>query len=249
MRSLILTDIHGNIEALDAVLAFTPREAYDRLLVLGDLIGYGASPNEVVDRVRALRPDVLIRGNHDKVASGVESPEHFNFLAAEAARWTFQTLTAENRSYVADLPIGPCMVDDQVEVCHGTPFDEDVYVFDELDAMGALEASERPICFFGHTHLPSIFVLFGESLEAVLPDPDPNVSAPVPIRPDGKYLINPGSVGQPRDGDPRAAYGIFDSDRNEVLLYRVTYPVELAQRKITEAGLPESLAHRLAVGR
>ena len=124
MRSLLLTDIHGNIEALDAVLAVVPREAYDRLLVLGDLVGYGASPNEVIDRVRELHPDVLIRGNHDKVASGVESQEHFNFLAAEAARWTFQTLTAENCAYVAGLPAGPCMVDDQVEVCHGTPFDE-----------------------------------------------------------------------------------------------------------------------------
>jgi diadenosine tetraphosphatase ApaH/serine/threonine PP2A family protein phosphatase len=249
MRSLLLTDIHGNIEALDAVLAVVPREAYDRLLVLGDLVGYGASPNEVVDRVRALHPDVLIRGNHDKVASGVESPEHFNFLAAEAARWTFQTLTAENCAYVAGLPAGPCMVDDQVEVCHGTPFDEDIYVFDELDAMGALEASERPICFFGHTHLPIAFVLVGDSIETLVPDPDPQGSARVPILGDGKYLINPGSIGQPRDGDPRAAYGIFDSDRNEVMLYRVAYPVELTQRKITEAGLPESLAHRLTLGR
>ncbi len=141
------------------------------------------------------------------------------------------------------------MVDDQVEVCHGTPFDEDVYVFDELDAMGALEASERPICFFGHTHLPSTFVLFGDSLETLVPDPDPHVSAPVSIRPDGKYLINPGSVGQPRDGDPRAAYGMFDSDRNQVMLCRVAYRVDLAQQKIIAAGLPESLAHRLRLGR
>ena len=101
-----------------------PRDAYDRLLVLGDLVGYGASPNEVVDRIHALRPDVLIRGNHDKVASGVESPDHFNQLAAEAARWTLETLTVENRERVAGLPAGPRIVDAQVEVCHGTPFDE-----------------------------------------------------------------------------------------------------------------------------
>ena len=121
MRWFILTDIHGNVDALDAVLAVVPRDAYDRLLVLGDLVGYGASPNEVVDRIHALRPDVLIRGNHDQVASGVESPDRFNQLAAEAAQWTLETLTVENRERVAGLPAGPQIVDAQVEVCHGTP--------------------------------------------------------------------------------------------------------------------------------
>ena len=249
MRWFILTDIHGNVDALDAVLAVVPRDAYDRLLVLGDLVGYGASPNEVVDRIHALRPDVLIRGNHDKVASGVESPDRFNQLAAEAAQWTLETLTVENRERVAGLPAGPQIVDAQVEVCHGTPFDEDVYVFDELDALRALEASQRPLCFFGHTHLPMAFELCREALETLIPVPDPLGVATVTIRDDCKYLINPGSVGQPRDGDPRAAYAMFDSDRHQVMLCRVSYRVDLAQQKITAAGLPESLAHRLGLGR
>ena len=249
MRWFILTDIHGNIEALEAVLAIVPQDVYDRLLVLGDLVGYGASPNEVVDRVHGLRPDVVIRGNHDKVASGVESTDHFNYLAAEAARWTLETLTAENRERVAGLPAGPRMIDAQVEVCHGTPFDEDVYVFDELDAMRALDASQRPVCFFGHTHVPVVFELSRENLKTLIPEPDPEGLATVTIRDDCKYLINPGSVGQPRDGDPRAAYAVFDSDRNQVMLRRVAYRVDLAQQKIIAAGLPESLAHRLALGR
>ena len=147
MRSLILSDIHSNIEALDAVLDVVPRDTYDQLLVLGDLVGYGASPNEVVDRIYDLEPDVLIRGNHDKVASGVESPHQFNQVAAEAATWTLDRLTDANRERLASLPAGPAAVDEIIEVCHGTPFDEDVYVFDEDDARKALAAASRRVCF------------------------------------------------------------------------------------------------------
>jgi diadenosine tetraphosphatase ApaH/serine/threonine PP2A family protein phosphatase len=250
MKDLILSDIHANLEALEAVLTEAPREDYDQLLVLGDLVGYGASPNEVVDRVFALGPDVLIRGNHDKVASGVEEPDAFNEVAATAARWTLETLTDANRARIAELPSGPAFAGDEIEICHGTPFDEDVYVFDQSDAMRALSAAQRRVCFFGHTHLPVVFELSPPStLQVVVPDlgdADPTV---VPLDDERRYLINPGSVGQPRDGDPRASYGVFDTVSHTVVLHRVPYRVDLAQEKIVAAGLPTPLARRLGVGR
>ena len=249
MQLLILSDIHANIEALDAVLAAVPRHSYDRLLVLGDLVGYGASPNEVVDRLFDLEPDVLVRGNHDKVASGIEDAENFNEVAAEAARWTRQTLTTENRERVKALPIGPAVATDEVEICHGTPFDEDVYVFDQAGAARALEAATHRVCFFGHTHVPIAFADAPPTLEVVAPElgsPEPTV---IVLQPGRRYLINPGAVGQPRDGDPRAAYGIMDTVAQRVELRRVPYRVDIAQEKIVNAGLPESLAKRLGVGR
>lgn len=250
MQLLILSDIHANIEALDAVLTAAKRHAYDRLLVLGDLVGYGASPNAVVERVYALEPDVLIRGNHDKVASGLEDPAHFNAVAAEAARWTYRTLTAENRERVAALPAGPAVAADGIEICHGTPYDEDVYVFDQDDAMRALDAATHPVCFFGHTHVPVGFSRRPAGrLEVVVPELGSVRPTEISLDADRRYLINPGSVGQPRDGDPRAAYGVVDTTRRRVELYRVAYRVDLAQQRILDAGLPDSLAKRLGVGR
>ncbi len=249
MQLLILSDIHANIEALDAVLAAVPRSTYDRLLVLGDLVGYGASPNAVVDRIFDLNPDVVVRGNHDKVASGIEDPEHFNEVAAEAARWTLQTLTKENRERVKTLPIGPAVATDEVEICHGTPFDEDVYVFDQADATRALEAANQRVCFFGHTHVPIAFTAAPPALEVVVPELGSSEPTVIVLKPGRRYLINPGAVGQPRDGDPRAAYGMMDTAEQRVELRRVPYRVDIAQEKIVDAGLPESLAKRLGVGR
>ena len=251
MRALVLSDIHANIDALDAVLAKMSGDAYDLLLVLGDLVGYGASPNEVVDRVYALAPDVVIRGNHDKVAAGIEEPAHFNPIAAEAARWTYETLSESNRTCVAELPVGPVQVTKEIEICHGTPYDEDVYVFDHEGAISALASARGRLCFFGHTHIPVVFSTTSNlaELDVVTPQigaPDPTV---IQLALDRRYLINPGSVGQPRDGDPRAAYGIYDSAESRVELRRVPYRVDLAQEKISAAGLPDALARRLGVGR
>ncbi len=249
MRFLILSDIHSNIDALDAVLARAPRESYDRLLVLGDLIGYGANPNEVVDRIFDLEPDVLIRGNHDKVASGVESADSFNRIAGEAARWTQKALTEENRERVAALPTGPQSVDRDVEVCHGTPFDEDSYVFDEDDALKALESASRQICFFGHTHVPVAYVQKGAKLTVTHPQPGGAETTVINILKKSRFLINPGSVGQPRDTDSRASYATYDTRKQRVEIRRVPYRIDLAQQRISEAGLPESLAFRLGLGR
>ena len=247
MRFLILSDIHGNIDALDAVLARAPRDSYDRLLVLGDLVGYGGTPNEVVDRIFELSPDVIIRGNHDKVATGIESADKFNRVAAEAARWTHATLSPENRNRVAGLPAGPKNADKDVEVCHGTPLDEDSYVFDEDDASRALESASRQVCFFGHTHVPVAYVLKGSEVTVTRPQPGGAETPVVNIIKKDRYLINPGSIGQPRDTDPRASYATYDSKKRRVEIRRVPYRIDLAQQRITESGLPESHAFRLGI--
>jgi predicted phosphodiesterase len=247
MRYLVLSDIHGNLEALDAVLQEGSARGYDAVLVLGDLVGYGADPNAVIERVQGLEPLAIVRGNHDKVASGIEDAEGFNLTARNAVQWTFDALTPAHREYLALLPAGPLVVDDFVEICHGTPFDEDTYVFDELDALRSLEASRRPVCLFGHTHVPLVCLSGGDRLEVqALESVDGEL---VSVRPDRKYLINPGSVGQPRDGDPRAAAAVVDSGESRIELFRVPYFVEQAQQKVRRAGLPEVLARRLAVGR
>src|SRR5688500_14158284 len=152
MKYLILSDIHANIEALDATLAAAGD--YDHALVLGDLVGYGANPDEVIDRVRTLPSVTLIRGNHDKVATGLETVESFNHLARHAIQWTASTLSPDSREWLAALPSGPTSIDDLVQICHGAPFDEDVYIFDELDVQRAFKAMQRPLCLFGHTHVP-----------------------------------------------------------------------------------------------
>ncbi len=252
MRYLILSDIHANSDALEAVLAAAPPETWDRAVVLGDLVGYGAEPNAVVDRVRALNPIAVIRGNHDKAASGIEDGSNFNSVARLAAQWTAATLTADNLAYLRALPPGPIAIDDRVEICHGTPFDEDHYIFDAGDARRALEAASRPLCLFGHTHLPVVFHLRASTLDGFVPDGVsdlPISDIPASTGAGIAYLVNPGSVGQPRDGDPRAAFAIYESERSTLTLRRVAYAVDAAQRRIIGAGLPASLANRLAVGR
>jgi predicted phosphodiesterase len=247
MRFLILSDIHANVDAFDAVLAAAPRDTWDRALVLGDLVGYGAEPNAVIQRVLSLDPLAVIRGNHDKAACRIADASDFNHVARAAAVWTAETLTDEHRMYLARLPQGPVSIDDTVEICHGAPFDEDHYVFDLPDASHALDAAARPLCLFGHTHLPVVYRRDAGGDAGLVPSVDDQLQ--LPLEADARYLINPGSVGQPRDGDPRAAFAIYDAERRLMTLSRVRYPVELAQKRIFDAGLPASLAHRLALGR
>jgi len=258
MRYLILSDIHANLEALEATLAAA--SGYDRVLMLGDVVGYGADPNAVVDRVRSLPMAAMIRGNHDKVAAGLEDMDAFNHIAREAIAWTASALTPENGAWLAALPRGPLVIDETVEICHGTPFDEDVYVFDDLDALRALRTAQRPLCLYGHTHVPAVFRLGNDEAGASLALSRPNgtleligptrgASFTIGLDRDAQYLVNCGAVGQPRDGDPRAAYGVYDSSARTVTIVRVVYDVAAAQAKIVRAGLPDVLAHRLAVGR
>jgi diadenosine tetraphosphatase ApaH/serine/threonine PP2A family protein phosphatase len=244
LRYLVISDVHANLEALDAVLAAAGH--HDHALVLGDLVGYGADPNAVIDRVRALPSATFIRGNHDKVGAGLENTDGFNYLARHAITWTTNTLTPERRQWLAALPQGPTIIDDLVEICHGAPFDEDVYIFDDLDAMRALRVSRRPLCLFGHTHVVAGYQVTSE-MQSVGDIHDTPIHIP---RDDGsRFLINCGAVGQPRDGDPRAAYGMLDSSARTLSLARVEYDVAAAQAKIIGAGLPDVLAQRLAVGR
>ena len=248
MRYLVLSDIHSNLEALEAVLRASAAQRYDAVLVLGDLVGYGADPNAVVDRVRGLNPAAIVRGNHDKVAAGLDDAEDFNPMAKSAAHWTRETLTAPHLAYLRDLPAGPRAVTDKLEICHGSPLDEDLYVVADIDAARSIAVAQAPICLFGHTHV-AISARMDSQRRLEIDAPQGHPEFRTAIHADAKYLINPGSVGQPRDGDSRAAYAIADLEQNVVTLYRVAYSIEAAQKKILDAGLPPMLAYRLGMGR
>ena len=247
MKYLILSDIHANLQALDAVLAAAPRSSWDRALVLGDLVGYGADPNAVIERLFALEPLAVIRGNHDKAACGVEDGSNFNQIARAAAAWTAETLTDEHAAYLRGLAAGPHIIDEGLEICHGAPFDEDYYIFDAGDAGRALETARRALCLFGHTHLPVVFKQTPRGFDGFIPEQPRDMH--LQLAPDTRYLVNVGSVGQPRDGDPRAAFAIYDASAREILMQRVEYDIHGAQQRILSAGLPASLANRLAMGR
>jgi predicted phosphodiesterase len=246
MKYLILSDIHSNREALGAVLSFVRRKRWDKAVFLGDLVGYGANPNQTVDMVRALKPFVGIRGNHDKVCSGIEEGELFNRIALEAAMWTRRKLTKTNLRWLKALPEGPVVVDNLFAISHGTPIDEDAYIFGEIEALNVFRQTEFPICFFGHSHFPVIFGLSPDAITTIL------TVAPsfrFRLRKGVRYLINPGSIGQPRDGSPLASFAMYDSETRVVSIHRIAYRIEAAQTKILKAGLPRPLADRLAIGR
>jgi predicted phosphodiesterase len=245
MRYLILTDIHANLEGLETCLKDARGRGYDDVLVLGDIVGYGPDPNAVIQVIRDLKPKAIVRGNHDKVALGLNQAEGFHAAARAAAHWMLESLTDENRAWLIALPMGPTIIND-VEICHGAPFDEDAYIFDELDARHAFDAATAPLCLYGHTHFAVVFRLVKDVLEIVsLPEGETSLT----IEPNAKYLVNPGSVGQPRDGDPRAAYAIYDTETKRLDLMRLDYPLHITQDKMLKVGLPEPLARRLAIGR
>ena len=247
MRALILSDIHGNLEALEAVLAAAP--PHDAVWNLGDVVGYGGSPNECVATMRE-RAGASVRGNHDKVCSGLLPPTHFNPTAREAVEWTGSVLTAESRTWLEELPQGPLVPPDSTSVIsHGSPDGEDIYVLNIRDAWGPLQKSQHRVTLFGHTHVQGGFHALGKQWLRVQPTPGSNRWT-LPLQNDGtRYMINPGSVGQPRDGDWRAAFALLDEDANEVTFYREPYDLARAQGHILMAGLPERLALRLREGR
>ena len=246
MRYLILADMHGNWHALSTVLEHAADQGYDAALILGDLVGYGASPNDVVGALRELPvPKHFVRGNHDKVAAGITDGRGFNPTALSAARWTRAELSSDNLEFVRELPEGPATIVPGLVICHGTPFDEDEYLLSAGHAEEIFEAQPGLWTFFGHTHLPSLFHRPGGHVEASLLD---GAEQTLQVQAGADFLLNPGSVGQPRDRDPRAAYMVLDTETSQVHHFRVEYPIVEAQQEIRQAGLPDALADRLVLG-
>jgi len=239
LRYAIISDIHANLEAFLEVLGEIDRSGADGIICLGDIVGYGASPNECVEIIKE-RQILSLTGNHDKAACGLTEPLDFNTAARRAVLWTRAELTRANREYLRGLPEEGLV--DGFMIVHGAPSDPDRYILSEYDAEEEFPLmGENRLCFFGHTHVRVLYSLSGEEEAEVSREEH------VRLREGTRYLVNPGSVGQPRDRDPRAAFLIFD-DRGDIEFRRVVYPIEAAQRKIIESGLDRFLAERLSLG-
>jgi len=267
VRVLVLSDIHANLEALEACLQAAP--THDLVVNLGDIVGYGASPNEVANRSRELG-HLVVRGNHDKACTGQMDLHDFNPVAAAAALWTQESLEPENLEWLHHLSPGPIGLtqamlaadsaaareSETAEVpllVHGSPLNEDEYVISIADALDVLMRSQVRLTFFGHTHIQGGFSLRadvgGQAFRPGYSTQDQQEEIKMSLTAQTRYLINPGSVGQPRDGDWRAAFLLFDSDAAQVTFYRVPYDIAGAQKRIRDAKLPPRLATRLSEGR
>lgn len=247
MRLLVFSDVHANATALDAALSACAGQ-WDQAACLGDLVGYGPDPNEVVEQVRPL-VTAIIRGNHDKAACGLADLEDFNPVARSAVEWTRRELRPENLRYLAELPAGPLQVDG-VTLVHGALHDEDEYVFVPEQAADALLMAPGSVTLFGHTHMQGGFSYHNSEAQMIplrVPRAEPRFAI-LRLEYGSRYLLNPGSIGQPRDGDARAAFAIVDSDQAVVQFWRVPYDIGTVQDRMRRAQLPEPLALRLAAG-
>jgi diadenosine tetraphosphatase ApaH/serine/threonine PP2A family protein phosphatase len=245
MRALVVSDIHSNLEALQTVLGDSEAHGgFDTLWCLGDMVGYGPDPNECIDLIRS-HPHVAIAGNHDLAALSAVGLEVFNANAAEAARWTGRQLSQEQRDYLAALP--QRLESEGVTLVHGSPLDTTWGYFlpaymGQQELRQSFDEIETPWCLVGHSHIP--FVCRESDLSFLTP------TEGQPVRVDQERLVlNPGSVGQPRDGDPRAAYGLYDAEAATFVHLRVAYDIGAVQAKMQRAGLPAALAERLSRGR
>jgi predicted phosphodiesterase len=250
VRILILSDIHANLEALEACLAAAPQ--HDQVFNLGDVVGYGASPNEVAARSRELG-SVFVRGNHDKACTGIDGIADFNPTAAMAVHWTRKRLTPDHFDFLKQLPAGPVSPMEGIQCVHGSVRDEDEYVVVAREAYPLLAEASVRLTFFGHTHIQCGFAVEGaeDLFHILVPGYTSRNRAEhetIQLNPRAKYLINPGSVGQPRDNDPRAAFAFYDTAEDALTFYRVPYDIPKAQKKILAAGLPDRLATRLGEG-
>ncbi|MBX5495862.1 MAG: metallophosphoesterase family protein [Bryobacteraceae bacterium] len=245
MRYLILSDIHANWPALEAVLTHAAG-AYDTILCCGDLVGYGPDPNRVVEWARE-SVSVAVRGNHDKACTGSEDLEWFNPVARAAAEWTMNVLTPANAEYLRNLPKGPVQTAG-FQILHGSPLDEDEYLINTVDVAQLAGYIESRVSFFGHTHIQGGFLCHRNGVKRIGRVPADHDEMGLDLEPDVLYLINPGSVGQPRDLDPRAAYAVFLPEHNAVIYRRTPYDIASVQNRIRQNGLPDLLAQRLSVG-
>jgi predicted phosphodiesterase len=240
LRYAIFSDIHSNLEALEAVLHDAVEQKCTHYVCLGDIVGYNADPHECVERVREIDCPV-VKGNHDEQASLIESSRDFNELAESAIRWTREHLSEEDKAWLRELRLQRQVRDFTiVHATLDTPA-QWAYVFNNLDAAASFTYQHTTVCFFGHTHVPMAFIR-DEGVHRIKIDQ-------LHIDTGKKYFINAGSVGQPRDADWRAAYCVFDIENDVVELRRVRYQLDAAQNKILNAGLPPLLAERLALGR
>jgi predicted phosphodiesterase len=248
MRYLVLSDLHANLEALEKCLALA-KGKYDQAVCLGDLVGYGPDPNPVVALARETA-SVIIRGNHDQACSGITDAEDFNPFARAAAVWTRQTLSLDSLEFLRQLPAGPRVMPG-FEIVHGSAEDEDEYVTGAAEALPALRAQTLQLVFFGHTHQQGGFCLDHAGLfnRITINSRRDGCVRKLDLENGSRYLINPGSTGQPRDGDSRAAYAILDDDARHVEFYRTAYDIARTQEKMSHAGLPEPLIRRLEFGR
>ena len=243
MLYCIFGDIHGNLEALEAVLADAQAQHAEAYVCLGDIVGYGANPRECIARVREVT-DKTVAGNHDWAAVGRMDIEYFNLFAREAVLWTQNHLDDEQKTYLSRLPLTIEL--DRFTVVHSTPHRPELfgYIENAMAARLSFQALTSPLAFVGHSHVPVTFFYEDDGEEIWYTQ-----ETEIPLGDFSKTIVNVGSVGQPRDDNPKAAYALYDTDRQLVTLRRVEYDVETAQQKILDAGLPEVLAARLLIGR
>jgi predicted phosphodiesterase len=242
MRYGIFADVHSNLEALDAVIAAYKKESVDVYLCIGDVVGYGANPKECIAKVKSLAM-VTVAGNHDWAAVSLFSPETFNPFAKEAILWTRKQLETQEKDFLETLKL--VNKNENLTLVHGTldsPRDFN-YMSDGYIAEESFMRMETSICFIGHSHIAGTFIK--EDNDRISYRLDANFA----IKPENKYIINVGSVGQPRDSNPKAAYCIYDSDKKEIQIKRVEYDTKTARKKIVEAGLPIFLGDRLFLGK
>jgi diadenosine tetraphosphatase ApaH/serine/threonine PP2A family protein phosphatase len=240
MRYALISDIHGNLQALTAVLKALDNCRIDQYLCLGDIVGYGANPNECVRLVRNLTGET-VAGNHDYAAVGLTHISNFNAHASEAVRWTARHLSEENKQYLRALPLWLKM--GSYNLVHSTPPRPELwdYILSPYDALTAFSYFEDSICFVAHSHRSMTFIQGPGGLQW-------DFSNRIQILSDSRYIINTGSIGQPRDRDPRACFALLDTEASEVRIQRVGYDISEAQAAIRTAGLPEILADRLQYG-
>lgn len=239
----MLSDVHANLPALEAVLARLEAERPDGLLCLGDCVGYGAQPNECV-ALLIEHQAIAVRGNHDVAAVESGKEQWFTEGARRCILWTREQLQPQVHDYLSGLP--DTLEADGAQLCHGAPFDPDYYVLTEADAEMALEASERRLVFVGHTHCAEWYTAGAGGTRPVL---FPASSGGTLVMEPGKgYVVNPGAVGQPRDGNSMAAYAVWDTEAATIRLHRVPYNIRAAQEEIIRAGLPAMMSARLVVG-